>query len=61
MTQADKNTLCGLLLQYYFEELRPLQDTATGDRDFEKLHKLNKLKQSIDTVLETVENGVVVE
>ena len=56
MTTQERNELAALLLKYHLEELRPVEEIATNDRDFDKLKDVYKVDAAIDIILESLKN-----
>lgn len=52
MTFENLNQLVALLIEYDLKELKPVEKTAIGDRDFDTLKSIYKVQGAIQTILE---------
>lgn len=55
MLEQEKNELAGLLMNYNFQDLKKAEQTATNDKDFDKLREIYKIQDAIDIILKAID------
>ena len=53
---SDKIKLQSLLIAWNIKNIRPAEQTATTNKDFPTLEKINEIRAAIDLILDEVDN-----